>query len=178
MADVNIKGLAELQAALAQLPVKMENNILRGALRAGAKIIAKQAAANVHSVSGALAESVRFGAKVDRAGGKLTAFIRAGGRGKKGSGKGGKNPAFYAHMVEQGTAAHIIKANAPNRMLAVGVAQVQHPGAKKKPFLRPALDLQGQAAVEAVREYIRTRLATKHGIDVPAPVDPAAEPDE
>ena len=60
----------------------------------------------------------------------------------------------------------------------MGVAQVQHPGAKKKPFLRPALDLQGQAAVEAVREYIRTRLATKHGIDVPAPVDPAAEPDE
>lgn len=178
MADVNIKGLAELQAALAQLPVKMENNILRGALRAGAKVVAKQASANVHQVSGALAESVRFGCKVDRAGGRLTAFIRAGGRGKKGSAKGGKNPAFYAHMVEGGTVAHLIKAKAPKRMLAVGVAQVQHPGAKKKPFLRPALDLQATAALEAVREYIRNRLATKHGIDVPGPVDPQAEPDE
>lgn len=178
MSDVNIKGLAELQAALAQLPVKMENNILRGALRAGTKVVAKAAKDNVHSVSGALADSVRFGCKVDRQGGKLVGFVRAGGRGKKGSAKGGKNPAFYAHMVENGTAAHLIKARAPNRMLAIGVAQVQHPGAKKKPFLRPAADAQGQAALEAIREYIRNRLATKHGIEVPAPVDPDAEPDE
>lgn len=175
MSDVNIKGLAELQAALAQLPVKMENNILRAAMRAGAKLVAKQAATNVHTVSGALAQSVRFGCTPNRQSGKLVAYVRAGGRGKKGSAKGGKNPAFYAHMVEQGTAAHIIKARAPNRMLAIGVAQVQHPGAKKKPFLRPAMDNQGQAALEVMREYIRARLASKHGIDVPAPVDPAAD---
>lgn len=178
MSEVNVKGLAELQAALASLPVKMENNILRGALRAGTKVVALAAKGNVHNVSGALADSVRFGCKVDRANGKLVGFVRAGGRGKKGSAKGGKNPAFYAHMVENGTAAHVIKALAPNRMLAIGVAQVQHPGAQKKPFLRPAADSSGQAALEAMREYIRNRLATKHGIDVPAPIDPAAEPDE
>jgi hypothetical protein len=81
-------------------------------------------------------------------------------------------------MVEHGTAAHIIRARPPNKMLAIGVAAVHHPGAKKRPFLRPAMDAQGQAAIERMREYIRTRLATKHGIDVPAPFDPEAEQDE
>lgn len=173
--SVEFKGLAELKAALAQLPVKMENNILRASIRAGMKVVAAEARRNVNEVSGALADSVRFGCSPDRRTGKLVGYVRAGGRGKKGSAKGGKNPAFYAHMVEQGTAAHLIKARAPNKMLAVGVAQVQHPGARKKPFLRPAMDTQGQAAVEALREYIRQRLATKHGIEVPAPVDPEAE---
>jgi HK97 gp10 family phage protein len=171
--SVNIKGLAQLQAALATLPVKMENNILRGALRAGAKVIATEAAANVHSVSGELAASVRFGCKVNRAGGKLVGFVRAGGKGKK-----GKKAVFWAGWVENGTAAHIIKVRPPGKALAVGVAQVQHPGARKKPFLRPAADLRGQAALERMREYVRERLATRHGIDVPAPIDPTAEPDE
>jgi HK97 gp10 family phage protein len=172
---VQIKGLAELQAALDTLPAKIEANIMRGALRAGAKVLATEAAANVHSVSGDLAASVRYGVKLDRAGGKLTAYVRAGGHGKKG---GAKIKAYYANMVERGTAAHVIKARAPNKMLAIGVAKVQHPGARKKPFLRPALDTRGQAALERMREYVRTRLADKHGIDVPAPVDPQAEPDE
>ena len=172
------KGLAELKSALAQLPVKVENNILRGSLRAGMKVVALEAKGQVNEVSGALADSVRFGCKVDLQGGKLVGFVRAGGRGKKGSAKGGKNPAFYAHMVERGTAAHIIKVRPPGKALAVGVAQVEHPGARKKPFLRPAMDTQGHAAVEALRDYVRQRLATKHGIAVPAPIDPAAEPDE
>jgi HK97 gp10 family phage protein len=159
-----------LQKALGALPAQIEANIMRGAMRAGAKLLAKEAKANVHNVSGDLAESIRFGAKLDRRAGNVEAYIRAGGKSKK-TGK----TAYYANMVEKGTAAHIIKARPPNKMLAIGVAQVQHPGAQKKPFMRPAMDQHGMAAVEAVREYIRTRLATKHGIEVPAPVDPEAE---
>lgn len=170
MADTTIKGLAELQAAMDQLPAMLEANILRGAMRAGAKVIAAEAKRNVHSVSGDLAASVRFGASLRKSEGKLTAYVRAGGRGKK-----NRRAAFYANMVELGTAAHVIKARPPNKMLAIGVAQVKHPGSQKKPFLRPALDMQHQAAVERMREYIRTRLALKHGINVPAPQDPEAE---
>lgn len=173
MSDVQIKGLAELNAALQQLPSKIEANIMRGAIRAGAKVIAKEARENVHNVSGLLAGSVRFGAKLDKVEGKVQGYVRAGGRAKK-----GKHSAFYAAMVENGTAAHVIKAKAPNRMLAVGVAKVEHPGSRKAPFMRPAMDQHHSAALEAVREYIRNRLSTKHGIEVPAPVDPDAEPDE
>jgi HK97 gp10 family phage protein len=170
---LKITGLAELHRALQQLPVKVENNILRGALRAGAKVLASQAKENIHTVSGDLAASIRYGCKTQLQSGKLVATVSAG-KAKKGQ----KNKAFYAHMVEHGTAAHVIKARKPNRMLAIGVAQVQHPGSQKRPFMRPALDQHGQAAVERVREYIRARLLLKHGIDVPEPIDPQAEPDE
>lgn len=44
-----------------------------------------------------------------------------------------------------------------------------HPGARPKPFMRPAFDTQHRAAIEAAREYIRARLAIKHGINVPGP---------
>lgn len=170
MSTTEVKGLADLQRALDSLPAKIEANIMRAAIRAGAKVIAKAAATNVHSVSGELAESVRFGARLEAKQGQVLGYVRAGGKGKK-----GKASVFYAHMVEFGTAAHVIKARKPNRMLAIGVAQVQHPGAKKRPFLRPALDAHQQAALEAVGDVIRKRLATKHGIDVPAPVDSEAE---
>jgi HK97 gp10 family phage protein len=169
--DVQVKGLAELQAALDTLAPRIEANIMRQALKAGAKVLADEARTNVHTISGKLAESVRYGAKVNKVSGKVAAYVRAGGR-------KGKKAAFYAAMVEHGTAAHVIKARPPNKMLAVGVAAVHHPGAKMKPFMRPAIDTRGQAAIQRIAEYIRTRLADKHGIDVPAPVDPQAEPDE
>ena len=43
---------------------------------------------------------------------------------------------------------------------------VFHPGARKNPFMKIALDSQAQAAVERVGEYIRGRL-TKQGIEIP-----------
>lgn len=171
MSDYEIKGLAELQRALEQLPAKIEANIIQGALRAGAKVVAAAARDNVSVVSGRLAASVRYGAKRTKAL-EAQGYVRAGGRGK-----GKRAGAFYAHMVEYGTAAHIIKAPPGAKLNVRGVfySSVQHPGARKKPFMRPALDSHAQAALEAVREYIRVRLATKHGIEVPAPVDPEAE---
>lgn len=51
----------------------------------------------------------------------------------------------HAHLVEFGTSPHIIKPRAPNRFLFLAdrfVTSVQHPGAKKKPFLRPAIQSQ------------------------------------
>ena len=166
MGDVKIKGLAELQAALAQLPVKMENNILRGALRAGMKVIATDARRRVSVVSGELRDTIRSNCRPDKRIGKLVAYVKAGpveGTSRKDA-KG-----WYAGWVEYGTAAHLIKVRPPGKALAVGVAQVQHPGSRKKPFLRPAFDTKKGEALEVIREYIRKRLALKHGIDVPGP---------
>ena len=175
MTDTTVKGLAELKRALDELPAKVEANIMRAALRAGAKVLATEIQANVPQRSGVLAASVKYGAKLDKRNGKTSAYARVGGRAKK-----GQQAAFYAHMVEYGTAAHIIKAPPGVRLAVRGMfyTSVYHPGAKKRPFIRPALDTKATAAVEAVREYIRQRLATKHGIDVPAPADPQALPDE
>lgn len=184
MSSVNIKGLAELKRALELLPAKIENNILRGALRAGCKVLANAAKQNIHNVSGDLAASMAYGVhRTKKDGTKLVGFV--------------SNDLWYARMVELGTAAHWIRVKAearPSRMtrrgekkygiatlnrmakrgsLKVGGhfigASQEHPGSKKKPFMRTALDQHGQAAVERVREYIRKRLADKHGINVPGP---------
>lgn len=164
----SIKGLAELQRALDTLPAKIEANIMRGAVRAAAKVVAEEAKLQAPVLSGALRDSIRVGSQLKH--GRVTGRVIAGGRGKK-----GKASAFYAHIVERGSAAHIIQAE-PGHMLAVGVSKVNHPGAAARPFLRPALDGKTGPAVEAMREYIRKRLATKYGIDVPA--EPLGPDDE
>ena len=58
MSDVKVKGLAELQAALDGLPAKIEANIMRGALRAGANVIRAEAKGTVARHSGALADMI------------------------------------------------------------------------------------------------------------------------
>lgn len=153
MADeIKVTGLDELNRYLQELPVKMERNVLRGALRQAANVIKPVAAANIHNVSGELAKSlkVRTGSK----GGKVTAHVYT--------------RVFYAPLVEyKGAAPHTIKPK--NKRALVINGQVfrwaQHPGMKPHPFMRPALDTMAQAAVIAAGNYIKVRLETKHGID-------------
>lgn len=165
--QIQIKGLAELQAALDTLPAKIQANIMRGALRAGAKVMATAAKDAVPVRTGNLKSTIRVGTR--NQGHTAMARIIAGRVGVKGKASG-----FYAHMVEFGTAAHRIEAK-PGSMLAIGYRAVNHPGAKPQPFMRPALDNNAQAALAATREYVRTRLATKHGLDVPAPLEDGDE---
>jgi HK97 gp10 family phage protein len=176
--DVQVKGLAALQAALDQLPAKVEANIMRGAMRAGAKVIQAEAkrlvpvsppnAENVRlygGYEGLLRDSIRVRIKLRR--GTVTASVRAGGGKVKGTGD-----AYYARWVEYGTKAHSITAATAGALAIKGgrpVHTVAHPGAQPKPYLRPALDGKARDAVEAVAAYIRQRLALKHGLDVPAP---------
>lgn len=176
MSETTVKGLADLQRALDQLPAKIEANIMRGALREGAKVLLEEArrlapeggpsAENQRIYGGRvglLRDSIRASVRLKR--GQVIARVIAGGKVK-----GGGN-AYYARWVEQGTAAHMIAA-APGKRLAIGgglYTKVLHPGARKQPYLRPALDTAHVAAITAAREYIRKRLATKHGLDVPGP---------
>jgi HK97 gp10 family phage protein len=152
---INIKGLSELQTFLSQLPAKIEANVIRGALRAGAKPIrdaAKSAAPTgepsetnkqrYRLYQGALRDSIRISGRIDRRDGKITASIKAGGKNRNGA------DVFYANFIEYGTKPH-----------------GNHPGIQPRPFLRPAMDAQAGAAVVAVGEYIKKRLATKHGLD-------------
>lgn len=178
--EIHVTGLADLNKFLQELPVKMEKNVMRGAMRAGAKVILDAAKANVHSVSGELAKGLKVSVRIR--GGVVIASIKTTGE-----------HSYVAHWVEFGTAAHWIsvqKSERPSRMTWRGVrafsigtlnrmakrgslkigtnfigASVAHPGARPKPFMRPALDARAQDAVIAVGEYIKKRLATKYGLD-------------
>lgn len=149
--EVRVKGLPELQAFLNQLPVKIERNVMRGAMRAAAGAVLPVARANIRNRSGQLAKDMKIGTRAR--GGTVYAILRS--------------PTFYAKMVEFGTRSHTITA-ANRASLSIGgmfFQSVHHPGAKKGAYLRPALDSQAGAALVAAGEYVKARLADKHGID-------------
>ena len=170
---VHVKGLSELNKVLQSLPAKVEQNVLRGALRAGALVIEQEAKAQVPVKTGTLRDSIKTRTKSK--GGKVIAAIQAGGKsGKKGvmqaqSGRlyAGWKQAFYAHMIEYGTAPHKITAKDGGWLSFGGVfaKSIEHPGIAPRPFMRPALDSRAHAAVLAAANYMKARLASKHGLD-------------
>jgi HK97 gp10 family phage protein len=152
-ARFQIQGLADLERKISELPQKLARNVMRGALRAGANTLRAEARAKVPVDSGALRQSIRVSARLR--GTKATARVTAGGRARKGD-------AFYAHMVEFGTQAHKISANMKRALVINGQlvrGEISHPGARPRPFMRPALDAKAQQAIEDVARYIRERLA-------------------
>ena len=177
--EQSVKGLAELQKFLDELPIKLEQNIMRGALRAGAKVQLARAKELVPVEAGgphpgALRDSLRIG-RATLKNGTLRMPVVAGSKtkpkkGSKAASRGAGVDAYWAPWVEFGTAAHLIKPKNRTSMFFAGLMRevVHHPGAKKHPFMRPALDTTVQQAVTAVGDYIRKRL-TKEGLDVPRP---------
>lgn len=150
----NVKGLDELQKLLDQLPAKMEANVMRGALRAGMKEVLVEVKANVPVESGQLRDGLKIGTKKQFS--KVIARIRATGK-----------HAFIAPFIEFGTARHAITGKDGRTLFFGGifVGSVDHPGARAKPFMRTALDSKAGTALIATAEYIKKRLATKHGLD-------------
>lgn len=146
MTDFKVEGLAELQKMLDDLPANIEKNIMRGGLRAGAKVVQEEAqrvcpvgSGNLPKgeIAGSLRDSIRISMRVRK--GKVQAFIKAGDK-----------VAFYAHMVEYGTASHLIKPKDRKSLFLASLFKevVQHPGATKKPFMRPAIDNKAQMRLE------------------------------
>ena len=184
--DQTIIGGRELNDFLQQLPVKVERNIMRGALRAGANVYKRLVQARVPVVHGVLRKSVRVSTRSKR--GTVTASVKIGG-----------SMAYYAHMVEFGTKPHLIKVQESERSINYRLTRkrgrltyasmrtvnrnvlqignrfvgptVKHPGAQPQQFARPSFDEGVNPVLEEVKNYIRGRL-TKEGINVPAPEGP------
>lgn len=138
----------------------MEKNIMRGALRAGAKLVQAEAKAQLAShgnmKTGVLADGLKISTRSK--GGKVIASVKA--KGKHG---------YIARWIEfTGAAPHVIKGKNGKALAFAGglYTYVLHPGMKAKPFMRPAMDSKAGAAVVAVGEAIKKRL-TKQGIDTP-----------
>ena len=148
VSELHVSGLSELDKLLKELPARIEGNIMRGAMRAGAKVFADRAKQMVPVKSGQLRDSIKVSTRSKR--GRVSATVRAGSK-----------KAFYAHMVEFGTARHLIKPRKRKSLFFAGIARevVDHPGASPKPFMRPALDGGQVEAVNAAADYIRKRLA-------------------
>lgn len=157
MSDIKVTGLSELQKLLDDLPGNIEKNVVRGGIRAAAKVVLEEAK-RLAPVGGSnlpkgespgdLRDSIRISMKVKK--GLVTASINAG-----------SNKAYYAHMVEFGTAQHFIKPKNRKSLFIAGLMKeiVDHPGAKAKPFMRPAIDSKAEEAINAMADYMRDRIA-------------------
>lgn len=156
--DESIVGGRELDRLLQTLPVKMERNILRGALRSGAVVIRDEIKQRAPVDSGALRDSIRITTRYRK--GTVSASAKVGSR-----------EAWYAHLVEFGTRPHVILPRRQGGALQFGGVQtrlVDHPGTTGRPFVRPAGDVATPEALQAVTKYVRKRL-TRAGLDTPDP---------
>jgi HK97 gp10 family phage protein len=154
MANIGLKGGKEIQDFLNTLAPKLEANIMRSALRAGAKVILEEAKQNVPVSSGDLRDSLRVSTSSKK--GLVTASVKAGNK-----------KVWYSRLVEFGTAPHSIRAR--SGFLNFGgifTKSVEHPGSKAKPFLRPAFDSRSNQAIEAIGLHIGKRL-NKQGLNAP-----------
>ncbi len=153
MADTtHVKGLDDLLRALGELPNRIQKNVMRSALRAGAVPIAEAARQHVPTHTGQLKASIRVDGGILKDGSPV-AFVKAGARftvyaiGKKGRKTKGKyktvgadgsvkyHAAYYAAWIEFGTAK-----------------------ARAKPFMRPAFDGRQAAALQTIGDYVAQRL--------------------
>ena len=175
---IRVDGLRELDDRLKNLPERLAKGIVAGGLRAGARLILKQAKQNAKSRggTGTLARALVLARDRDakplmpmysvytRRGKSYQAGNRQGRQGSNRRANRNNMDAYYAAWVEQGTDPHRITAR-PGKTLAFRGAggmtfrkSVQHKGAQAKPFLTNAYESQKTAALERVKTYIKDRL--------------------
>lgn len=153
--DQVIGGGQELSDLLETLPGKIQKNIQRTALRAGAKVIMEEVKQRIPVASGELLRSTR----ISTAGKGVTASASV---------KVGSAAAWYAHLVEFGTRPHKITAPPGSALNVNGTVtkSVDHPGTQGRPFMRPAADAAFMPAIEAYKKKLRERM-TKQGLNTP-----------
>jgi HK97 gp10 family phage protein len=160
------ESLKKVLAEMDKLPLKIEANLVRGGLRAAAKPMFEAARDRVPVGTGQLRDSIRLSSAIKKRAGEIYVKISVGSRVSGGaSRKKGEQGAFYAHMVEWGTAKHEM-----NGSFSIGghiVKKIKHPGAKARPFMRPAFDTADYLVVEMYAAYMTKNIdkaLSKHGI--------------
>ena len=146
---IEIKGFKELDEALKQFPIKLQRNILSGAVREGAKVIQRAAIAMAPvGKTGKLRKAIKVRVGTKRKGIYTKTFII--GLDKK--------MAWYGRLVEMGAAPHFIKVKR-KKALAIGGqvvgTEIKHPGVvHRKPFMRPAIDNYAGQALTAMKNKL------------------------
>lgn len=158
-----VKGRERVAAFFDALPAEIEAKLLRGAARAGATVIADGARQDAPAEEVRAAIRVRTAVEPGRATGKVTIS--------------GQWPRSLALWAEYGTSPHYISVDDSQRggrsvrkvneltnggtLVIAGQPvgkTVFHPGARKAPFLRPALDTREAEAIRAAQAYINARV--------------------
>lgn len=126
--SIEINGLKEIIDKLNSLPEKLENKVIRAAIRQGANVIKDKVKSYVPVDTGDLKKSIKVtGTRYQK--GKIAFVVRPTPNKKK------KVSVYYAKFVENGT----------SKMAA-------------KPFLRPAFDEAGDDVLNKTIEVIKSKI--------------------
>lgn len=184
--DIRI-DLSDVVSKLKALPMRVGTAVVRRGLLAGARVIGEEARIRApqpqpRSRRGKLKGPERArGAPGTWATGRLRKAIAWESRGvfrdatgvpvehravviiRKPRG-GGRNVRRYAHLVEYGTKPHRMGKGAITRIYPRSKAEqkavgAMHPGARPRPYLRPALDTKGEEAIRTIEAVVRRELA-------------------
>ena len=145
--QIKLKGGRELAAYLDQFEPKLRNKALRHALRRGANVARDEARLLAPKDTGKLAMSVKTDTKMSY--GQAMARVRLKGK-----------HAYLGIWMEHGVVDHVIKAK-DGKKLVIGdhvVSEADHPGVRKRPFMRPAFDTTMKEVINevgrAITEYV------------------------
>lgn len=156
-----LKGTDQLMKFLDQLPDKVQNNVARNGMRAGAVVLRDILRQKLPVRKGFLKKSVRITTKAKQRGVVRAAVTVGGGK------------AWYAGIYEFGAKPHRIAAEGKALVIEDGVLRksAQSPGFAGKGTIRACADESIKPASDAVVDRVRSLLRDKHGLDVPAQED-------
>jgi HK97 gp10 family phage protein len=138
---ISITGLSDLEKRLRELPDRLAKNVMRGAVRAGAVVIQKEA--RQKCIAGKDAHYLGKGSK--------KVLIQPGELKKKGI-KVRSAPRKFSDFVITYWV-YVSKKYWHWKFLEFGTVKMS-----AKPFLRPAFDTQKEKATEAIRDYMAARI--------------------
>lgn len=189
MSTVPIKGLKELMAFLDAFPQRLQKGAVRSALTAAARPVRDQARANAPRQTGKMAKAIKTGSPRINQDGTVRIKVRLAGE-----------HSYLGWFHEYGVQPHFISAgdsgqsprmltrdgllgdltgDAATQSLKIGdrfvSGAVLHPGMAPRPFLRPALDMRANEAVEAFADRVRSYLKDRTGFSAPARLDGVEE---
>ncbi len=148
---VEVKGLAELERTLNQIPDDLAKRSLKEATKAGGEVFRQEMRSRIHNVSGKLFRSIQN--TVRQTGpGEITATVGPKGRWAQ----------AVALWLEKGTKAHDVRIKDKKTLARGGVmygAVIHHPGAKPKEFIIAGFDAGKDDALKVFVEELVTFFA-------------------
>jgi HK97 gp10 family phage protein len=153
---IKVKNADAIAKALAQFPLRVQQNAAKRAVRQGVNLLRDEARQSVRKHTGKLAASIKT--TVNTQGNLTVGKVRLRG-----------DHAYLGRFIEYGVAAHFISAGAKpdgegdREAMKIGgkfvTGQILHPGFSPRPFMRPTLASKGSEAADAVRASIASWLA-------------------
>lgn len=151
---ISFQGFDDLDAVLAGLGDKLGPQTVNKIFNKAAKPLVKRAK-ELSSNADRTGETTRsIGVLNNRKQGGITVGPRRG-NGFKG---------HHAHLLEYGTAPHIIRAKAADGLLKFAgtyAKEVHHPGIAPQPFMRPAADSTLPTVIEGAKAGLREVIETE-----------------